>query len=281
MPGFVVPVAIALALYLALAGALFIFQRSFLYFPDRSAPVLSEAELPGLLEVRTESEPGLTLAHWYLPPADPEGPVVVIWHGNAGHRGHRVHKFRALAAEGLGLFFAEYRGYGGNPGSPTEAGLTRDAEAVMGFLAAQGIPGERIILYGESLGSGVAVKMARAHKTAGLVLEAPYTSIAEVAQAHYWFLPARWLVSDKWDSARRIGGLTAPLLILHGARDETIPVRFGRRLFEQAPEPKELLIRPTARHNDLLADGEVVDAIIAFVQAAADARGAAGQSAAD
>lgn len=212
------------------------------------------------------SEPDLELTHLYRPPRAPDGPVVVVFHGNAGHAGYRVAKFHALLDAGFGVFFAEYRGYGGNPGSPDEAGLTADGRAVMAHIRSEGIDPARIVLYGESLGNGVAVKMAAEHPVAGLVLEAPYTSMADVAQAHYWYLPARWLVLDDWDIAGRIGEVGAPVLVVQGEADRVIPVRFGKQVFELAPEPKAALFHPRAGHNNLYRYPEVAETVIAFVR---------------
>lgn len=272
MSGITTTLAIAVALYVVLALVMFGCQRSFLYFPDSSRPDLQGAGVDGLAEVRLESEPGVEVAHWYRPPAADNGPVLVVFHGNAGHIGHRVSKFRPFLDAGFGLFLAEFRGYGGNAGKPDEAGLTADARAVMTDLGREGIAGDRLIVYGESLGGGPAVKMAVEFPVAGLVLEAPFTSVADVAQAHYWYLPARWLVLDTWDNAARIGDLRAPLLLLHGENDRVIPVRFGRRLFEQAPEPKQALFVPDGDHNDLFDYPEVIDAVLAFVRQRASAR---------
>lgn len=266
MPGITTTLAVALGVYLLIALLMFGCQRSFLYFPDKSSLNLRGAGVEGLEAVRLESEPGLEVQHWYRPPAAAHGPVLVVFHGNAGHIGHRVPKFRALLDAGVGLFLAEYRGYGGNPGKPDEAGLTADARAVLSYLVGRGISADRLILFGESLGSGPAVKMALDFAVAGLVLESPFTSIADVAQAHYWYLPARWLVLDKWDNAGRIAQLRVPLLIIHGEDDRIVPTRFGRRLFNLAPEPKEALFVPGADHNALFDHAEVIAAVMAFVR---------------
>lgn len=258
---------IAVGIYVLLGLTMFGLQRNFLYFPDKERPDPDEAGVEGLRVVALESEPGVRVRHWYVPPPNDTAPVVVVFHGNAGHIGHRVPKFRALLKAGFGLFLAEYRGYGGNPGSPDEPGMTADAEAVMAFLAAEGIGPKRLVVYGESLGSGVAVKMAAAHESAGVVLESPFTSVGDVAQAHYWFLPARWLVLDTWEVAGRIDEIGAPLLVLHGELDRIVPVRFGREVFARAREPKQAVFHPEAGHNDLFLVPEVVDAVIAFVRA--------------
>jgi fermentation-respiration switch protein FrsA (DUF1100 family) len=262
-----VPLATIAGVYLLIVGVMFVFQRGFLYYPDRSPPDLNDAARHGLEPLRSESEPGIDLMHLYRPPRTLGAPVVVIFHGNAGHMGHRVGKYHALLEPGFGVLITGYRGYGGNPGKPSEAGLTADARSVMALLAGLGIGAERIVLYGESLGSGVAVKMAAEHPVAGLVLEAPYTSIADVAQAHYWYLPARWLLLDKWDSTARIGRVSAPILIVHGENDRVVPTRFGKRLFELAPEPKSSVFVPGAGHNALWDYMEVHQTILDFVAA--------------
>lgn len=267
MSGLTSTLGIAIGLYVLIALVMFGCQRSFLYFPDTSTPELTASGAADFAVVTVGSEDGLDLRHWFRPPRDEAGPVVVVFHGNAGHIGHRVPKYRYLLDAGFGLFLAEYRGYGGNPGSPNESDMTADARAVMAQIADQGLGGERLVLYGESLGGGVAVKMAAENRVAGLVLESPFTSIAEVAQAHYWYLPARWLVLDKWDNRNHIGDLTAPLLIIHGEDDRVVPVRFGRELYELAPEPKRALFHPGAGHNNMLAYPEVGAAVVAFVRA--------------
>lgn len=275
MSGLTSTLGIAVGLYVLLALVMFGCQRSFLYFPDRSEPQLAAAGADGFAAVTLESGDGLRLRHWYRPPREEGGPVVVVFHGNAGHIGHRVEKFRALLDAGFGLFLAEYRGYGGNPGKPEEGAMSDDARTVMAYLLEGiGIPGARLVVYGESLGGGPAVKMAAEHPVAGLVLEAPFTSIADVAQSHYWYLPARWLVLDRWDNARHIAGLKAPLLILHGEADRVVPTRFGRELYALAPEPKEALFLPGAGHNDLLAYPEAAERVIAFVRAETTGPGA-------
>jgi uncharacterized protein len=256
----------ALGVYLLLIGAVFVMQRTLLYPGAREAPDLGQYAGLGIEEVTTRTADGLTLTHWYRPPDSPEGPVVVVFQGNAGHLGDRVPKLKPLIDAGFGLLFVGYRGYSGNPGSPTEDDLTADAGGLLDWLLEQGVGLERTVLYGESLGSGVAVKMALERRVAAVVLESPYTSIAEVSQVHYWYLPARWLILDKWDSLSRIARISAPLLVLHGDKDTVVPLRFGQALFEAAQEPKEMIVIAGAGHVDLLDYTRVVDRVLAFVR---------------
>jgi len=259
-------VGTTVVVYVLLNVAVFVMQRTLLYPAARQAPNLAAYDVAGLREVTTQTPDGLTLRHWYVPPAEPGAAVLVVFHGNAGHLGDRVPKLEAIIEAGFGVLFAGYRGYGGNPGKPTEDDLTADARLLLDWLAAQGVPPDRTVIYGESLGTGIAVKMVAEREFGGVILESPYTSIAEVAQVHYWYLPAKWLVLDKWDSMAQIERIKAPLLVLHGARDKTVPTRYGRRLFAAAPEPKELLIVEGAAHNDLYDHPQVVERVIAFLR---------------
>lgn len=256
-----------LGAYLLLVGAVFVMQRSLLYPAGNEIPDAALARTAGIQTVITRTADGLDLTHWYRPPADADTPVLVVFHGNAGHVGDRVPKLVELTRAGFGLLLAGYRGYGGNPGRPSEEALSADARLLLDWLAGQGVSPERTVLYGESLGTGIAVKMATERHAAAVILEAPYTSVAEVAQAHYWYLPARWLVRDTWDSLSRIAQINMPLLLMHGLRDRTIPARYGRRLFAAAVEPRQLLLIEDGEHSDLYDFPEVPQQVIDFARA--------------
>jgi fermentation-respiration switch protein FrsA (DUF1100 family) len=252
--------------YAVILGAVFTMQRTLLYPAGKDVPDTAMAAAAGIRTVTTETPDGLRLTHWYAPPAEPQGPVLVVFHGNAGHVGDRVPKLAELMRAGFGLLLAGYRGYGGNPGRPTEEVLSADARLLLDWLAGQGVTPERTVLYGESLGTGIAVKMATERPAAAVILEAPFTTVAEVAQTHYWYLPARWLVLDRWDSHSRIASIGAPLLLMHGRRDRTTPVRFGQRLFAAAVEPKEILLVDEAEHTNLYDMPMVPRKVIEFVR---------------
>jgi len=260
-------IAAAAGGYLVVLGIVFAMQRTLLYPAGKAVPDAAVAASAGIRTVTTRTADGLKLTHWYRPPADDSAPVLAVFHGNAGHVGDRVPKLAELIRAGFGVLLAGYRGYGGNPGRPSEEALSADARLLLDWLAGQGIPPERTVLYGESLGTGIAVKMATERPAAAVILEAPYTSVAEVAQAHYWYLPARWMVLDRWDSLSRIAAIGAPLLIVHGLRDRTIPPRYGRHLFAAAAEPKQLLLVDDGAHSDLYDFPEVVRQVIDFARA--------------
>lgn len=252
----------ALVLYGAIVGALYVFQRQLLYFPLGGRPELGALAELGIREIELRTSDGLVLLAWYSPPRSGR-PVVAYFHGNGGHIGHRTERLLAFARSGYGVLMLEYRGYGGNPGAPAETGLYADGAAALDFLAAEGTPPDRLVLYGESLGSGVAVTLAAQREVAGLVLEAPFTSVAEIAQHHYSFVPASALVRDRFDSLAKIGNVRAPILILHGERDRVVPIRFGRALFAAAPQPKEFWSSEEAGHENLMRFGGL-DAVLQF-----------------
>lgn len=251
-------IATVTGFYLLFTLGLFVFQRSMLYFPDTSVPELEASGIGDMEAVMLKTSDGLGLLSWYRRAA-PGRPTMVYFHGNAGNIESRGFKVRPYLESGLGLLLVGYRGYGGNPGKPSEEGLYRDGRAALAFLAADGVPADHWVLYGESLGTGIAVQLAseRAGESpvGALVLEAAYTSIAEVAGHHYPFVPAGLLIRDRFDSAAKIARVGAPVFVFHGERDRTIPIRFGKGLFEAAVEPKESLWLKGASHNDLYEYG--------------------------
>jgi fermentation-respiration switch protein FrsA (DUF1100 family) len=224
-------------------------QRALLYHPDRTRTLPASVGLTRAKEIELTTADVERLVAWHVAPQG-ERPVVLYFHGNAGALAYRAERFHALTADGLGLVALSYRGYGGSTGSPTETGLLADAEAAYAFAAARYAPA-RLLLWGESLGTGVAVALAATRPVGAVVLEAPYTSIADVGAQHYWFLPVRPLVKDPFRSDLRIGKVTAPLLVLHGARDTVVPIGFGERLFALANEPKRFARFADAGHGDL------------------------------
>ena len=254
----------ALAAYVVLVGSLYVFQRHLLYFPGAGRPELGDLAALGVRQVALQTADGLSLLSWYLPPRD-DHPVIAYFHGNGGHIGYRAERLRWFACNGYGVLMAEYRGYGGNPGTPSEWDFVADGAAALDFLGREGIAPNRLVIYGESLGSGVAVPLAAQREVASLILEAPFTSVAEVAQYHYSFIPASALVRDRFDSLTKIGQVKAPILVLHGERDRVVPLRFGRALFDAAPEPKELWLSREAGHEDLVRYG-AFEAVLDFLR---------------
>jgi fermentation-respiration switch protein FrsA (DUF1100 family) len=247
--------AVAVAVYVGLVLLLFFAQRHLLYHPDQTVPVPAEYGVGEMQTVPVATADGLRLHAWWRPPRTAESPVIAYFHGNSGHIGGRAAKVRPYLDAGYGVLLLSYRYNAGVGGSPSEENLFADGRAALAFLQAAGIPDDRIVLYGESLGSGVAVAMAAEHRIGALVLEAPYNNMAKLAQHHYWYSPARWLVRDRFDSESRIAGVGVPLLVVHGDQDAVIPPKFAQQLFAAAKEPKEFRMISEARHNNLLDYG--------------------------
>jgi fermentation-respiration switch protein FrsA (DUF1100 family) len=204
-------------------------------------------------EVVLATSDGERVIAWHAPPRG-DKPVVLYFHGNGGALAWRAERFAHIIADGTGLVALSYRGYGGSTGSPSEAGLLRDAQAVYQF-ATERYPPERLVLYGESLGTGVAVALAAEHKVGKVILEAPFTSAVDIGAAAYPFLPVRLLMHDRFRSDERIGKVTAPVLVMHGERDTVVPIRYGERLYALISAPKKFVRFPEGHHSDLDSHG--------------------------
>lgn len=203
-----------------------------------------------VVSVRTGD--GLDLQGWYKAPAALGKTTLLLFHGNGETVAWNGHIARALIDAGYGVFMAEYRGYGGNPGKPSEAGLYHDGRAALDFLEAAGA---RVVLHGYSLGSGVAVQLATERRVEAVILAAPYTSIADIGGRLLSFLPVRSLLRHPFDSFSKIGRVNAPLLIYHGTLDRVIPTDHSSRLFESANTPKTFVALEGAGHVGLWASG--------------------------
>ena len=244
-----VGVGVVAAVILALLFALWSTQRGMLYFPDDRRPPPAAAVLPNAEDVSVETEDGLRLAAWFVPGRDRSG-AVLVFNGNAGNRSDRAPLAAALAREGVTVMLFDYRGYGGNPGAPTEDGLLRDARAARAYLASR-VPADRIAYFGESLGAAVAVALAAEHPPLALILRSPFTSVAEIGAHHYPYLPVHErLLQDTYGSIGLIGRIRAPVLVIAGERDAIVPPAFSRRLYDAAAEPVRFVVVPNADHND-------------------------------
>jgi fermentation-respiration switch protein FrsA (DUF1100 family) len=256
---------VGVAAFLALAGSgVWLLQRRLIYLPAGTVPAL-QAVLPGWEETSLPTADGLRLGAWFAAP-EPGAPVVVVFNGNAGNRGGRAMLAARLVDRELGVLLFDYRGYGGNPGSPTEEGLARDARAAADFVVKRA-PGHPVVYFGESLGAAVAVELAASRPPAALILRSPFTSLADVAAVHYPFLPVRALLWDRYPSLDRIPQVAAPVLVVAGDEDSIVPVDQSRRLFDGAAEPKEWLSISGADHNDvaLLAGDALIDRVTRFI----------------
>jgi fermentation-respiration switch protein FrsA (DUF1100 family) len=238
--------------YVGSIAVLFLVQRELVFpIPEATRTSPEAAHFPEAEEHILTTTDGEKVIVWHVA-AKPGHPVVLYFPGNGDTLARAVKRFREITADGTGLVALSYRGYGGSSGKPSEQGLLNDAAAAYAFTATHYKP-DQIVVWGFSLGTGVAVALAANHPVSKLILEAPYTSIADVAvsRPQYRLIPVHWLLWDQFRSDERIAAVTAPLLIMHGGRDATVPIRFGERLFALAREPKQLVRFPEAGHNNL------------------------------
>ena len=233
----------------ALSG-IYAFQRDLQYFPTRRDPPPEEAGLNGVERVTLPTPDGETLVLWVSPPQSGR-PTILFLHGNAGEIADRADRFAFYQAQGYGVAFLSYRGYGGSTGAPSETGLLTDAKAAYDHLRQQGIAPDRIVLVGESLGTGPAVITAAANPVAAVILEAPYSTAVDIARRAYPWAPVGLLMKDQYRSRDHIAAINAPLLILHGQKDRVIPPGFGKRLFDAARDPKTFLSLGPVGHEAL------------------------------
>lgn len=237
-------------IYLIILIAMFAFQRQLQYFPGHRAPKPQDVGLSAVKVIDLPTPDGETIRLWYAPAANGL-PTVLYFHGNAGEIADRADRFAYYQSHGLGVAFLSYRGYGDSTGRISEEGLITDATAAYAWLIAQDIPSVRIMVVGESLGTGVAVQLAAKHPVGGVALEAPYTSTADVAAGIYPWLPVRWLMKDQYRSIDHIAQINAALLIQHGDADQVIPYAFGQQLFAAAAAPKTFETLPDQGHEAL------------------------------
>jgi fermentation-respiration switch protein FrsA (DUF1100 family) len=255
-----------LQVILAAAGAyalvvvsLYAFQRNLMYHTDSVLLPVTDTLVAGAQVHRLQSGPGIEVQSWYLPARDGK-PVIVFFHGNAGTISDRDFKAAPWHDAGYGVWLAGYRGFGGSAGKPTEQGLYADARSTLARLQESGIRPADMVLYGESLGTGIATQMALELAEAGrparaLILEAPFSSMGDAAQYRHWYVPARWLVRDRYENLAKIERISAPLFVIHGDQDRVLPQAHGRMLFAAAREPKKALWIDGGGHTDLFDHG--------------------------
>jgi len=259
---------ILVALVLILAWA---FQRRLVYFPFGDVPPPADVGLPGAEPVRFGTADGLELEGWFVrSERQPASFTVIVFSGNGGNRAFRAPLASALARRGMSVLLFDYRGYGGNPGTPSEVGLAADARAARAYVdSLDDVDAAPVVYFGESLGTGVAITLAAERPPYVLILRSPFTSLVDIGQFHYPILPVRWLLRDRFLSSGRIREVRCPVLVIAGERDTIVPFEHSRRLYDGAREPKQWVAIPNADHNDfdLLAGARMIEAIAAFLMA--------------
>ena len=261
-------VAVVSLAVLATLGLIWISQRRLIYFPTQDVPDPATFLLD-IEEVTYATEDGLSLVAWYVPAAGGESRgTVVVFNGNAGNRAHRVPLAEALAGRGFAVLLVDYRGYGGNPGRPSEVGLASDARAAVAYLKTRpDVDPGRIAYFGESLGAGVALGLARHQPPTALVLRSPFTSLRDIGATHYPFLPTSLMLWDRYPNLETVSEIDSPTLIIAGSADSIVPLGQSETLFEAAPGPKHFALIEGADHNDfaLIAGDRLVNEVVAFL----------------
>jgi fermentation-respiration switch protein FrsA (DUF1100 family) len=247
-------VLLGAGLYLTAVAVLYSAQRRLIYFPDATRHSPAGAGLPDVEETFLDTPDGERLTAWRRLAA-PGAPTLLYFTGNGGGLIDRAARIRLLASAGYGVFMPAYRGYSGSTGRPSQKALVNDALLAFDHLVSSGVSPDEIVIYGESIGTGVASQTAARRRAAAVILEAPFSSLIDAASVHFPFFPVRLLLADPFDSQSVIARIGAPLLIIHGARDQTVPIRLGRKLFEAAREPKQFVTLPNAGHNNTFSFG--------------------------
>ena len=245
----------AIVAYGAVVGVMYFAQRSLMYMPDIARVSPAAAGLPQAEEIALTTADSERLVAWHVAPRS-DRPVILYFQGNGGSLRHRAHRLARLARDGFGVLAVSYRGFGGSTGSPSETGLLLDAAAAYRFCTDR-YAAERIVVWGESLGSGVAVALASKHAVGRLILEAPFTSAADVARLSYPLIPVGLLMKDQFRSDARIGAITVPTLVLHGELDRVVPIAFGERLYATIRAPKRFVRFADGEHEGLDAYGAI------------------------
>jgi fermentation-respiration switch protein FrsA (DUF1100 family) len=251
---------LVVAIVLVLA-VIWLFQRRLIYFPLNEPVPPAASVLPTAEEISFQTEDGLPLRGWFVPALGAIRFTVLVFNGNAGDRSYRAPLAAGLARKGLSVLLFDYRGYGGNPGNPSERGLVSDARAARAYLESRpDVDSDKIAYFGESLGAAVAVTLAVERAPAALILRSPFTSLSDMGRLHYPFLPTGPLLRDRFDSVGRIGRVAYPVLIVAGERDQIVPLGQSRRLYDAISTTGRLVVVPGADHNDyeLLAGEQLI-----------------------
>lgn len=244
-----------------------LFQRTLIYFPSGGVPAPGDMGLGQVEEVSFDTEDGLALWGWFFPVDRPRA-TVIVFNGNAGHRAYRGALATGLRTRGFQVLLFDYRGYGGNDGRPTEDGLRADARAALTYVRGRAdVDSERIVYFGESLGTAMAIGLAAEEEAAGLVLRSPFASLVEVGRIHYPILPVEWLLADRFETLEDAARVGSPVLVIAGDADRIVPLEQSRKLFGALRAHKEMLVIEGAGHNDLelISGPELLDAVSRFV----------------
>ena len=223
--------------YLLIISFVYFYQRSLLYHPSENNYLIEKINF-NYKEIFIETDENIKLKSWFIEKDLEKFKTILLFHGNAGNLFNRVYKLNELSKLDLNILIISWRGFSGNKGKPTEKNLYHDAEVAVKWLNNRGINNKNIILYGESLGTGVATELGQRNVFGGIILESPFTSIAKAAKIYYPYLPINLVLKDRYDSIEKIQSITTPILIMHGKKDNIVPHKMGLDIFKKANQPK-------------------------------------------
>ena len=243
-----------IAVYAIICVVAYFGNRQFMYFPDPTRVAPEDVGLDDVEEIEISAADGVTLVAWHAPAKD-DKQTILYFHGNGANAANRASRIEMMHRDGFGVFYLNNRGYGGSSGRPTEEKNVADAITAYEYLTRLGVPPEKIVAYGESLGSGQAIRLAAKRPVAAIVLESPLTSTVDVARSAYFWLPLSLLITDQSNNERNIRSVRVPVLVLHGEQDAVIPAAMGRRIYRAANQPKRIGLLPLGGHVDLFDHG--------------------------
>jgi len=226
-----------LIVYLIVTLGLYIFQRKLLYYPNFNSPLKGDGLIHSFENINIKTKYNIILKGWFHL-KDPKKKTILFFHGNAGTLDSRIYKLNFLGNLDVNFLIIAWRGYSGNSGKPSEFGLYQDAKSALNWLNSKGITEDKIILYGESLGTSVAIEVGQNKDFAGIILEAPFTSMIDIGKKHYPFFPVKFLLKDKYESVKKVKNLKSPLLVMHGKKDKIVPFYMGEKIFNMGNNPK-------------------------------------------
>ena len=253
--------------YILLLIVVFFFQRNILYHPfvDNNLSDRIVIEPTEIEKIKITTEDKIDLIGWFYNKDLEKFKTILFFHGNAGSLENRTNKLNHFKDLNVNFLIISWRGFSGNKGKPNEMGLYEDAKSAIQWLKAKSIKEKNIILYGESLGTGVAIEVAQNKNYAGIILESPFTSMVNVGKKYYPFFPVRFLLKDKFESYRKIKKVSAPVLVLHGKKDKIVPFAMGEKMYEMANEPKFFYFQEYGDHM-INYDAELLMALEKFIQ---------------
>ena len=223
--------------YCLLLTFIFFYQRKLLYYPNFNNHVTGHDLVHSIEKINIKTEDNIDLKGWFHL-KDLKKKTILFFHGNAGTLDDRIYKLNFLGNLDINFLIIAWRGYSGSIGKPTELGLYQDAKSAVNWLNLKGIEDKNIILYGESLGTAVAIEIGQNKNFAGIILEAPFTSMVDIGKKHYPFFPVKLLLKDKFDSQKKIKNINSPILVMHGKKDTVVPFYMGEKIYDLANKPK-------------------------------------------